>query len=106
MSYCSSSEGYVEFKRDLTDTEMDDIHDVLDYWFNISDIDHNSVLFDGDGNYYTDGVTDALYKLQRIAPIKEGILSYTRDDDSFWRYIYNGRKWIKQHGEIVYQDCV
>ena len=45
-------------------------------------------------------------KIAKIAPIKDGELSYIGEDDSLWRFRFvqdGGWGWVEENGHIVYE---
>ena len=57
-------------------------------------------------NYYEDMVYEALEEAQEIAPIKEACITYSGNEDCYWRIRFDPKKqeWYEESGHVEFAD--
>lgn len=104
MGYCAYANGSVTLKPSLDPNidSMDLVGSILEnYGFEIEyDEENNKVFSDYDGNYREDSIANCLKELSSY--IQKGQISFTGDDSSVWRFIFNPETetWLYQEAVI------
>lgn len=112
MGYYADGDGYITFKEVLSDENYESLYKILSWAF--EDVDgypkqvgsdgkvRTSINFWTSDKYYEDEVMDVLNAALRFGEVYDGELRYFGEDKTYWRFVYDGKRWQEECGEVVY----
>ena len=117
MSYYANGNGFIAFKKALTEEEFSRAEDILSDGLESDGIrkakrryadgsqpDESYTYFDiwSSEKYCGELVEDALNGVAEIAEIDSGEINFVGEDQELWRFIFSDGKWVEQNGTVVY----
>lgn len=107
MGYYATGGGFVRFARKPKKDEAERIYKTLKEWFETVDCYDDGMAYDlcYNGKYYWD-FEDTMQRLNNIAPIEEGEISFVGEDDAHWKFVFDpaAEEWAERDGRVVYGD--
>ena len=114
MGYYAYGSGFIVFKETVSTERYENIKDVLSEILEIDGVrdpnmmgyEPHKTYFDiwDNGRYDRNKVLYGLEKIADISQIQEGNIVYHGEDDSIWRFVYKGNKWIEENGYVIFYD--
>lgn len=102
MSYYCNITGYISFKDEASPEKIRELLKDAPFEYVISEIFPSTIGIDGFSKYYEDSYDDTF---ESISPyVKEGEIMCSGEDGFNWRFIFNGKKFIEENADIVYES--
>ena len=108
MSYYAHADGTINLKRELTDSEIHDVKEILDY-YDCFVTGEQITLCRSENNYDEDYAKNNLVALadyldERENSIDFASIEWNGEDDSIWRFVFEDNEWAEQNGYIEWGD--
>ena len=108
MGYYATGSGEITFEEKLDKDIIKEIKRIADSDFDIdayeTKLSPGTIMdLDTDGKYHGEDIQDILNEIANTTKIKTGEICFHGEDDSHWRFLWTGKDWIEQNGEIVYE---
>ena len=109
MSYYANADGTINLKRELTDSEIYDVKEILDYYDCFVADKQQITLCRSENNYNEDYAKNNLIALadylnERGNSIDSASIDWNGEDDAIWRFVFEDNKWAEQNGYIEWGD--
>ena len=98
MGYYAYGAGEVTLIKELPEQVLKDVKDIYSYTERYKD----TLFFSIDSNYHEDDVVGLLDELKPY--ISEGLVEYTGEEDTHWRFSFKDGEWTEFNGRTVYDD--
>ena len=98
MGYYAYGAGEVTLIKELPEQVLKDIEYVYGYTGRYKD----TLSFSIDSNYHENDVTELLDELKPY--ISKGLVEYTGEDATHWRFSFKDGEWTEYDGRIIYDD--
>ena len=98
MGYYAYGAGEVTLIKELPEQVLKDIEYVYGYAGRYKD----TLSFSIDSNYHENDVTELLDELKPY--ISKGLVEYTGEDATHWRFSFKDGEWTEYDGRIIYDD--
>ena len=108
MSYYANADGAINLKRELTDSEIDDVREILDYYDSFIK-GEQITLYRSQKNYNEDYAKNNLITLvdylnERENSIDSASIEWNGEDGAIWRFVFEDNEWAEQNGYIEWGD--
>ena len=98
MGYYAYGAGNVTLIKELPESILKNIEYVYGYVERYKD----TLSFTIDSNYHEVEVIAVLDELKPY--ISEGLVEYSGEDDTHWRFSFKNGEWVESDGRIIYDD--
>ena len=105
MGYDANGNGFLKFKTQPPEEIFEEILKEFEYSAPSARADgerKDEIYVWSYDRYHEDAVLDILDKISPF--ISRGEIDYAGQDDEYWRFIFDGEKFVEENGSIVYES--
>lgn len=99
MGYCADGYGTIRFRTSPSKEVLERIESEFEY--QASRDEDRCVSVWAYDKYHEDCVLDVLHEITPF--VESGVIEYRGDDDCFWRFRFDGERFIEENGHVVYE---